>query len=467
MNIPTIKVSSLYLGLCMTAALAAAQAEMVTEAWIAQYNGPANGKDNAQALVRDTAGNAYVTGFSDSGEGNYDFATIKYDSNGKQLWAVRYDGESKGADWPQALALDPGGHVLVTGSSMGEGAAYDITTVKYAADGKQLWVRRYDGPAQGNDRVKALTADGAGNVYVVGDSAGSEGRGEAVILKYSADGDLLWAKRSGALGGDDYAYSAIAVDADGNVYVAGSQTPTGGKSDYLTVKYDPSGEVLWSARRDWSASDDARFVALDVAGNAYVAGASIRYTQGPEKIAHEDVAIVKYAADGSELWTRSINGGAGTNEVAAAMRVDPGGHVYVAATRYGEMPDGSNADFITLKFDADGTELWSAPYQGAGTMDIAHDATLDSVGAVYILGAERGTSDRKSSLVTVKFAPDGSGQWVTRNEGMATAGPGALAVDDHGNIWLTASDAAGQDYLTIKYIQSEKEEVGAAAQGQP
>ena len=62
-------------GLCMVLALGTAQAEVAKEVWVARYNGPVNGKDNAQALTVDATGNAYVTGFSDSGGGNYDYAT--------------------------------------------------------------------------------------------------------------------------------------------------------------------------------------------------------------------------------------------------------------------------------------------------------------------------------------------------------------------------------------------------------
>ena len=288
------------LGLCMTLALGAAQAEVAKEAWVARYNGPGSGKDNVQALTVDAARNAYVTGFSDSGGGNYDFATVKYDADGNEVWVARYDGKSQGADWVKALAVDAAANVVVTGSSAGDGTGFDFATLKYDAEGNQLWVRRYDGPAHGDDRVKALVGDAAGNVYVTGDSVGPDGLDESVTIKYGPQGDLLWEARSGSPGGRQ-SLVALAVDADGNVFLAGTATPEVGNTDFVIIKYDPWGNALWTAYRDWSVHDDARYLALDDVGNAYVAGARVSYAEQPEGKAHEDLVIVKYGLDGEEL----------------------------------------------------------------------------------------------------------------------------------------------------------------------
>ncbi len=317
----------LSLGLCLTLAAGAAHAEMAITAWTARYDGPGKGKDNAQALAVDAAGNAYVTGFSDGGAGNYDFATLKYapegteDGLGKLLWAARYDGEAKGADWARDVAVDAEGGVVVTGSSAGESTGFDFATVKYDTDGNQLWVSRYDGPGHGDDRVKALAVDGGGNVYVTGDSPGEGG---ARRVRHHQ----VRSRRRPAVGGalrrpdGDQSLADIAVDAEGNVYVTGGEARKAGNSDYVTIKYDRAGKALWTAYRDWSANDDARFLALDAEGNAYVTGASLRHTEGPEETGHEDIATVKYGPDGKELWTASFNVGGATNEVASALRLD-------------------------------------------------------------------------------------------------------------------------------------------------
>ncbi len=131
-------------------ALATAGVGQVTEAWIARYNGRAGFQDTARALAVDAAGNVYVTGNSDREEFNTgDYATIKYDAEGNQLWVARYNGPANYIDYPTALAVDASGNVYVTGWSTGAGTLTDYATIKYDSNGKQLWVARYNGA--GND----------------------------------------------------------------------------------------------------------------------------------------------------------------------------------------------------------------------------------------------------------------------------------------------------------------------------
>ena len=78
-----------------------------------------------------------------------------------QEWEARYD--NGGAS---TLAVDSLGNVYVTGYSTGSGTGYDYATIKYDSDGNEQWVARYDGPANENDKAFALAVDGLGNVYV-------------------------------------------------------------------------------------------------------------------------------------------------------------------------------------------------------------------------------------------------------------------------------------------------------------
>jgi hypothetical protein len=129
--------------------------ETVTQAWVARYDGPANGYDLAWAIAVDGSGNVYVTGQS-RGSGTDDYATVKYDANGNQLWIARYDGPANGYDLAWAIAVDGSGNVYVTGKSIGAGTDTDYATVKYDTNGNELWVARYDGPANGYQRERAV-----------------------------------------------------------------------------------------------------------------------------------------------------------------------------------------------------------------------------------------------------------------------------------------------------------------------
>lgn len=334
--------------------------------WVKRYNGPGNYADHAYAIAVDENGNVYVTGLSCSGSTLYlteDYATIKYDKNGNELWVRRYNGPGNNRDWATAIAVDDGGNVYVTGVSTGIGSAFDYATIKYDANGNELWVKRYNGPANSNDNPEALVLDAAGNVYITGPSYG-DGADYATI-KYNTAGVQQWVARySGAAGSTDRA-SDIAVDASGNVYVTGDSNgntdPSDfGTGDYTTVKYDASGNELWVARYDGDHSIDyANALALDPQGNVYVTGAS----RG--NIKHEDYATVKYNAAGVQQWVARYNGPyTGGNyspdftDIAKDIAVDDNGHVYVTGYTVG---DGTLLDYTTIKYEQTPVLITAAP----------------------------------------------------------------------------------------------------------
>jgi hypothetical protein len=107
-------------------------------AWVRRYNGAENSDDCANAIATDEAGNVFVTGQSDM-----DFVTIKYDSSGNELWIGRYVGTNLVAQ-ANAIVLDESGNVYVTGGAYDMYTAYDYATVKYDQAGEQIWAKRYD-----------------------------------------------------------------------------------------------------------------------------------------------------------------------------------------------------------------------------------------------------------------------------------------------------------------------------------
>src|SRR5262249_24373065 len=212
----------------------------VAQEWIAFYNG-GFGFDVASGMAVDDSGNIYVTGSSvGPGSCNFycsDYATIKYDPSGTQQWVTRYNGPANDDDHPAAIAVDNSGNVYVTGASLGSAwPNYDYATIKDDTTGNQLWVARYNGPGNDMDFANAIAVDASGNVYVTGSSRGAGGDFDYATVKYDSSGQQQWIARYNGPGNvDDEAYG-IAVDASGNVYVTGDSGGSGSGNDYATIK---------------------------------------------------------------------------------------------------------------------------------------------------------------------------------------------------------------------------------------
>jgi uncharacterized delta-60 repeat protein len=203
------------------------------EQWVARYNAPENGDDRPYALTLDNAGNVYVTGV---GSGNY--ATIKYNSAGVELWGRRYNSPGKGGGVARAIGVDNSGNVYVTGDINSLETQIDYATVKYNSAGDELWAARYTGPEYGLDQANALTLDNSGNVYVTGVSYYSETQYcDYVTIKYNSAGVEQWVARYNGTGDDADVANAIALDNAGNVYVTGSSFGSGTGYDYATIMY--------------------------------------------------------------------------------------------------------------------------------------------------------------------------------------------------------------------------------------
>ena len=280
-----------------------ALAEMIVDtAWVRRYNGPVE-MDHANAIALDDSGNVYVTGKSWGSGSNWDYATIKYYSNGDTAWARRYNGPGSQSDIAEAIAVDNWGNTYVTGRSYGSGTALDYATMKYYPAGDAAWVRRYNGPGNWWDWARAIAVDGSGNVYVTGSSYDSLTLDDYATLKYDPSGDTAWVRRYNGPGNtEDDAY-AIAVDDSGSVYVTGSAG---------TIKYDAGGNQQWHGT--WGGTN----IAVDILSNVYITGESA-----------DDYQTVKYYPNGDTAWLRRYDGPGNSNDEAYAIAIDSSGNVYV------------------------------------------------------------------------------------------------------------------------------------------
>lgn len=252
-----------------------------------QDNGTGNSDDFAKSLVIDNLGNVYITGVSGGSGTNSDFATVKYNNNGVQQWASRYNYSSNVVDDANSIAIDNNGNVYVTGWSS-SGSNYDYLSIKYNSNGIQQWTARYNGTGNGNDRAYSIAVDNFGNVYVTGESPGTSTNIDYATIKYNSSGTQQWVSRYNSPANDvDIAY-ALTLDDLGNIYVTGQISGT--NRDFGTIKYNPSGVQQWiqSYNGPGNSVDKGYAIKINNLGNVFVTGES----RGSSNV--EDYATIKY-----------------------------------------------------------------------------------------------------------------------------------------------------------------------------
>ncbi|MFC1535712.1 SBBP repeat-containing protein, partial [Candidatus Neomarinimicrobiota bacterium] len=460
-----------------------------SERWVARYTGP-SGSYIPYAITLDKAGNVYVGG---AGLG---YEVIKYNSSGSQQWTALHPwliSESS-----KSLAVDTSGNVYITGSiKRYDPISYAYITVKYNSAGVKQWEATYEGlDPDYSDRANAVFVDDSGDVYVTGISGDFSYSVNFATVKYDPGGVQQWVARLDSVGWQDHGQAAtIALDNSGNVYVSGA-----GYCNYPVVKYNDAGVEQWVTSRHDSIAVAVGMV-LDESGNVYIVGikrdypypagySAVKYksSTGQEQLllrydgsgisrdevrAMEidgagyiyvagisegngtslDYSTVKYSADGIWQWAARYNGSANGDDLLEAMTLDDAGNVYVTG---GSSDSSGYLDYATVKYNAAGVEQWVATYHGTGYPlygydDIPSDIGVDDSGNVYVTGYTSSYNTGTRDYATVKYNAVGVEQWVRYYNG-----PGwhhdeavALALDDHGNIYVTGTSEA--DYLTIKY----------------
>jgi len=421
--------------------------------WVARYDGPGetyNKKDVATTLIIDGSGNVYVAGWSSVGYFYTDYATIKYNPAGAQLWVARYNGPGNSWDDATALAVDGAGNVYVAGHS-----EYSNVTVKYTSLGIQQWSARTDGPGNSKDTAKAIAVDGSGNTYVVGSSYVNKGRDRTdidyFIIKYNSVGVVQWVAFYNGLDNYHDEAAAIAVDDSGNVYVTG-----GSGGSYATVKYNSAGVQQWVARYNepgGNESDAATALIIDGSGNLYVTGLGRNIYEQPDYY-----VTIKYNSAGTEQWIARYHGAAADQKMPT-LAIDDAGNVYVAGTSLTT----SGFDYVTVKYNSVGIQQWVVFYSGPGNhADEATAIAVDDSGYVYVTGESYG-SGSFTDYATIKYNPAGAQLWVARYNGPGHSSDLAtdLAVDGHGNVYVTGGSprrpggdlgaVMSKDYATVKY----------------
>jgi hypothetical protein len=476
-----------------------------TKQWATYFGG--NYYDIGYALATDISGNVYLNGYTSSSSGvatsgayqtsnggSYDAFLAKFNSSGSLQWATYYGGSSD--EYGYSVSTDATGNVFIAGntqslSGIASSGAYQTSLsgssdgylAKFSSDGTFQWATYFGG--SNSDNAFGTTTDPSGNVYLAGYTGSTSGittsgafqtlnagGSDAYLAKFNNEGSIQWSTYYG--GTNNEICGDIALDAFGNIYLAGStsssgisttgayQTTKAGGSDAFLVKFD-QGYKFAATFYGGESADIGYSVASDGSGNVYLAGFTSSSTGIATSGAYQDyyngntdAFLAKFNSSGALLWATYFGGGDGDNGFNLAL--DISGNIYLAgnttslsgiatSSAYQSSNSGSTDAFLA-KFNGSGALQW-ATYFGGSSDENGNSVVTDASGNVYLAGTTKSSSGIATSgayrttiggdydAYIAKFNSSGVLQWSTYFGGINYDGGNSLAVDASGNIFLT------------------------------
>lgn len=269
-----------------------------------------------------------------------------------------------------------------------------------------------------------------------------------------------WPRRLGGAGDDEA--RAVAVDARGNVYVAGTfhdvvdpgrglLRAQGDASDAYVASFTAEGSARWARRFGGDGDDDATAVGIADDGAVYVAGAyegTVDFGALHTAAGMHDVFVVSLdAASGATRWSR-VYGAAGDDR-AGGLAV-AGARLALAVTS----PDARSGDLLLAALDATGATRWTRRY-GADASVTAEGAALTPEGELVVAGDFVGTAGLSAALLrsaggrdvfVLRVGADGAPRWSRRLGGATDDHAAAVSVDGRGAVHVVGAFDGLADY---------------------
>jgi hypothetical protein len=304
-----------------------------------------------------------------------------------------------GLDEAKSVAVDSTGASYAVGETFGTlpgqtpGGTLDAFIRKYDPSGTEVWTRQFG--AWDRDIAWAVAVAPEGDVYVVGQTEGilpgqySAGGLDAFVRKYDSSGSEQWTRQFGGGGADVGA--AVAVDRAGNVYVAGTTTSALAEKpksfDAFVRRYDAAGNEGWTRQFGTAGGDNARDVTVDESNRVLLAGSTEGALPGQVSAKGYDAFVAGFDTDGATLWIRQF--GSTGDDFGMAVAADAAGNFFVAGSAGGALSartSGASPTAFLRQYDSTGAALWTDQFEN-GAADDAWDVAAGGIGNAYLVGA--------------------------------------------------------------------------------
>ncbi len=301
-------------------------------------------------------------------------------------------------DWTNS-ALDGQENLLVVGNILQTPGNTDIITTKFDRDGGVLWEKTFSGPTNGYDYGVALSLDNQDNVFVAGVVSIASGQSAVQLIKYNSNGNLLWSSLWGNNVGNLYDLpTSITLDDSGNIIVIGATINAALKTDWILLKFDPTGSLLWDKTFDYAGHHDlpTQVVVsssndIEVLGFSENAPASVNFV----RVAFSGLSGLVLSQD-----TKYLSEISGSLPTSAALDVNQ--NIYIAGTSN----DSTNTDIKLIKINSAFEIEWVKTIDAEGLDDIAKSVVVDKSGNVIVAGESENEKDGGYFTIR-KYNPDG------------------------------------------------------------
>jgi hypothetical protein len=333
-----------------------------------------------------------------------------------------------------SAATDASGNIYVAGYTTGDLSGSGLTgntdmfLTKYNATGTKIYTNQLGFSATGT-HGNAVATDASGNVFVAGDTTGNLGASLAgttdmFLTEYDSNGNGIGTQQLGVSGNDTFGY-AVATDASGNIYVAGSTTggldsnAVTGSTDMFLTEYDSNGNGIGTQQLGVALQDTfGKSVATDASGNVYVTGNTTGnlVSGSGASTGAIDMFLTKYNASGTRIYTHQL-GVSATNTYGISVATDAYGNVYVSGNTTADFTSNtslpaSTSDFFLTKYNASGTKVYTQQLGVTGTNTSGNAVATYANGNVFVAGdttgaLDGGTLTGSQDFFLTKYGADG------------------------------------------------------------
>lgn len=231
------------------------------------------------------------------------------------------------------------------------------------------------------------------------------------------------------------------------VYISGyTRNLTTGR-DYLLIKYDLNGNILWQKTFDYSGLNDrALAIIVDNSGNVIITGEATSLSNGT------DIITRKYDINGNLLWSSIYNGSANADDKGLGIVTDNSGGVYLCGY---SSNTGTGKDFTVIHYNSSGVQQYVYTKNGTSNGDDIANAIAFFGNKLYVAGNITNTGTGADLYITRLNANNASVNWSKTENGTASTNDQGLDIKVQGNDVLVCGGVTnaitGQDYFFGKY----------------